>query len=39
MKKLIKAAIKYGPLLYPIVKKLMDEKKKKEVYTKRNTVK
>lgn len=30
MKKIIKSAAKWAPLLYPIVKKLWDERKKKQ---------
>lgn len=37
MKKLIKNLIKWGPLLYPVVKKVLDEKKKKEAYERRGT--
>ncbi|WP_301110155.1 hypothetical protein [Sporosarcina sp.] len=33
MKRLIKTVIKWGPLLYPVVRKIMNEKKKKEVYS------
>ncbi|GKV63899.1 MULTISPECIES: hypothetical protein [unclassified Sporosarcina] len=37
MKKLIKTVIKWGPLLYPVVKKIMNDKKKKEAYTRGRT--
>lgn len=33
MKRLIKSVIKWGPLLYPVIKKIMNEKNKKEAYS------
>ncbi|SKB06111.1 hypothetical protein SAMN04244570_0093 [Sporosarcina newyorkensis] len=33
MKRLIKSVIKWGPLLYPVIKKIMNEKNKKEDYS------
>ncbi|ESU33521.1 hypothetical protein G3A_05785 [Bacillus sp. 17376] len=33
MKKLIKTALKWGPVLYPIVKKMMNNKKSSSIKT------